>query len=117
MSKDFREDDRQFIAQAKRVLDQSLGELDVTATRRLQQARSSALHRRPTARRWIGWVGSAALASIAVLALVLWRQPPAAEHQVAVPLEDVELVMSVENVELAQDLDFYRWLANDETTG
>jgi hypothetical protein len=34
-----------------------------------------------------------------------------------VPLEDFELVTSVEDVELAEDLDFYHWLADDDAAG
>lgn len=117
MSGEFQQGDRAFIDQAKRVLDHSMEDLDPTITRRLQRARQSVLNRRSSPIWWVGWVSSAVVASIVVLAVTLWVRQPAPEHHAAVPLEDFELVTSVENVELAEDLDFYHWLADDDATG
>ena len=117
MSGEFQQGDRAFINQVKRVLDRSLDDVDSVTAGRLQRARQSALSHRARPIWWVGWVSGASLASIAVLALTLWVKQPAPEHHLAVPLEDVELVTSVENVELAEDLDFYHWLADDDATG
>jgi hypothetical protein len=117
MSGEGQERDRAFIEQVKRVLDRSLDDVDPVTAWRLQRARQSALSHGARPIWWVGWVSSAALASIAILALMLWVRQPGPEHHAAVPLEDFELVTSVENVELAEDLDFYHWLADDDANG
>lgn len=117
MSEEFNRDDREFIAQAKQVLDRSVRQMDPALAFRLQRARLSALERRVSPRRWLIWVGGAAVASVAAVMLVLGVQQPVTQEQAAVPLDDFELVTSVEDVELAEDLDFYHWLADDDSTG
>jgi len=116
MNEELSPDDQEFVARARQVLDRTLDNVDSAAELRLQRARLSALDGRPTRMRWL-WIGGAALASVAVLAVMLWISSPAPEPHAAVPLEDFELVTSVENVELAEDLDFYHWLADDDTQG
>ena len=70
------------------------------------------------ARPWrLLWAGGLATVSVAALALVLWVKQPALENHHAPVLEDMDLVLSAENVELAEDLEFYHWLAGDDVTG
>lgn len=108
-------EDREFIARAKAALDRAVDEMDHGTSLRLQRARLSALEG-PRRRPWILWAG-ATTASVAMLALVLWLRQPAPAPHASVPLEDFELVTSVEDVELAEDLDFYHWLADDDAAG
>ena len=54
---------------------------------------------------------------MAAVALYVWAPQPMSRQHAAVPLDDFELVTSVENVELAEDLEFFHWLADDDTTG
>lgn len=117
MNEEFRPDEQAFIARAKQVLDRAVDEVDPAVSLRLQRARVSALEHRALRRPWLAWVGGLAMASLAALALLLWMKQPVSEHHAAVPLEDFELVTSLENVELAEDLDFYHWLADDDSTG
>jgi hypothetical protein len=117
MSEGFQQDDREFIARAKDVLDRTAEEIDPVTGWRLQRARLSALEGRAVHKRWLVWVSGAALASVAAIALTLWVRQPTPERHTAVPLEDFELVTSIENVELAEDLDFYHWLADDDSKG
>ena len=117
MSEGFRQDEQAFIARAKQVLDHALGEVDHATALRLQRARLSALKGHSEPKRWPVWASGLTVASVAALALMLWIKQPVPEHHAAVSLEDFELVTSVENVELAEDLDFYHWLADDDTTG
>ena len=117
MKQEFRPEEQVWIGRAKHVLDRSLDELDPAVTRALQRARLAALEPRSAPRSWKAWIGGLLVASVAALAVMLWMNPPLMEHHAAVPLEDFELVTSVENVELAEDLDFYHWLADDDTTG
>lgn len=117
MSQDLHSDERALISQAKAVLDRAVGELDQPTVLRLQRGRRAALDagfRRPV---WIPWASGFAVVSVAALAIFLWVRQPASQPHAAVSLEDVELVTSVENVELAEDLEFFHWLAGDDTTG
>ena len=109
--------DNRFLAEAKRILDQSVQSLDHHKIVGLQRARMLALEQGPHRRPLIGWtwVSGLAVASVAVLCMVflLNRQDTSNQHHPM--LEDLELMTSTENVELSEDLDFYDWLA--ETTG
>lgn len=109
--------DQRFVRQAKQVLDQSVSELDHAMALRVQRARLQALATLPLRMPWQVWVSGVAMASVAALAVVLWlKQPVGENHHHAPLLDDLELVMSVENVELADDLEFYDWLADATTT-
>lgn len=117
MSLEFQQEDERFIARAKQVLELSIARIDHPTVLRLQRARLAAGEAGPVRRWWILWAGGLAMASVAALALVLWTKQPALENHHAVVLEDLDLVMSAENVELAEDLEFYHWLADDDATG
>ena len=117
MSTEFQHEDEQFIARAKQVLEQGVAEIDHPTVLKLQRARFAACEAGPTRRWWILWAGGLAMASVAILALVLGTKQPVLENHHAPVLEDMDLVMSAENVELAEDLEFYHWLANDDVTG
>ena len=109
-------EDEAFVRRAKAVLDRTAADLDQAATLRLQRARLAAVSRRASWRPRLAWVSG--LAVVAVVAVWLWgHQPPTQHPHAALPWEDVELVSSLENVELADDLDFYHWLAGDDTQG
>jgi len=117
MSDEFDSNEQAFIARAKRVLDRAVGEIDPDKAVKLQRARISAMQSRASWNRRWAWNTGLAIVSVAAVALVLWmNQPPSGNHA-AVPLEDFELVMSGENLELAEDLEFYHWLANEDSTG
>ncbi|ULA62730.1 MAG: hypothetical protein LZF86_50110 [Nitrospira sp.] len=117
MSQDLPRDDREFVQQAKEVLDRAVGEVDHAAVLRLQQGRLAALDARARRFSWRPWASGLAIASLAALAVLLWMQPAPPLQQAAVPLDDFELVTSVENVELAEDLEFFHWLAGDDQAG
>lgn len=117
MNTEFNKDDEQFIARAKQRLDHSVEELDTTTTRRLQQARLQALDGRPARSWWAVWAGGVAMAAVAALSLSVWLTQPIHERPHAPILDDFELITSAENVELAEDLEFYHWLADADTTG
>ncbi len=117
MSQDLHHSDHEFVGQAKVVLDCAVGELDHATVFRLQQGRFAALDARARRSSWRIWASGLAVASLAALAVLLWTQPPAPQQHAAVPLDDFELVTSVENVELAEDLEFFHWLADDDQAG
>jgi hypothetical protein len=111
------QDDRELRARAKRLLDQSVEDLDRTVTLRLQRARVAALSTGVVPRwRWV-WGGGLAVTAVMALAILFWTKQPAKKNHHGPFLEDMELVMSAENVELAEDLEFYHWLVDADQTG
>ena len=117
MSHDLQQDDREFVRRAKTVWDRAVDEVDPAVALRLQRGRLAVLASRPHRISWHAWVSGLAVASVAAVALLLWMQQPASLQHAAVPLDDFELVTSVENVELAEDLEFFHWLADDDQAG
>lgn len=117
MSQDLRHSDHEFVGQAKGVLDRTVGEVDHATALRLQQGRLAALDARARRSSWRIWVSGLAIASLAALAVLLWTQQTASPQHAAVPLDDFELVTSVENVELAEDFELFHWLADDDQAG
>lgn len=102
-------------ASAKRLLDQSVRDLDPQTTLLVQRARLNVLdHGSPSPRRpWLRWAGGMALASVVALSLTLWIWPSTGGNHSHLPLlEDLELMQSSENIELSEDLEFYDWLAD-----
>ncbi len=117
MNADLQPSDDRMIARAKRLLDQSVEDLDPSTTRRLQRARVTALEAKTVSRRWMVWASGLAMAGVATLAVTLWMKQPLPENHHAPLFEDIDLVLSSENVELAEDLEFYHWLADADTMG
>ena len=117
MRQDLHQDDWEFVGQAKGVLDRAVGEVDHATALRLQQGRLAALEARARRTSWRSWASGLAIASLAALAVLFWTQPAPPPQHAAVPLDDFELVTSVENVELAEDLEFFHWLADDDQAG
>ncbi len=102
---------------AKRLLDQSVQDLDRKTVLLVQRARLNVLDHASPRRPWLRWAGGAVLASVAALALTLWMWPSTGGNHSHLPLlEDLELMQSSENIELSEDLEFYDWLADGTTT-
>ncbi|MDP1707520.1 MAG: hypothetical protein Q8L89_00350 [Gammaproteobacteria bacterium] len=113
-------DEQDFLAAARARLEESVNTLDAHTLSRLHSARSRALdslEAQPAwhAPRW--WLPAGAMAAAAALVFVLggemWTTQPTDSLVVITP-EITEIVGSEENLEIATDLDFYRWL--DEQT-
>lgn len=117
MNTELNRDDERFVAGAKRLLDHSVEELDATITRRLQYARVQALDARPVRNRWAIWAGGLAMAAVGAFSFSMWLMQPVPERPHTPALDDIELITSAENVDLAEDLEFYHWLADADTTG
>ncbi len=117
MTADLEPGDERLAVRAKQMLDRSVAEFDATTTLRLQRARLAALKAKP-ARRWrMAWASGLAMAAVGALTIALWMKQPIQENQQPQYFEDLDLVLSVENVELAEDLEFYHWLADVDATG
>jgi hypothetical protein len=117
MNPELNKDDDRFVAHAKRLLDDSVKDLDSTTTRRLQHVRLQALDARPIRRWWAVWAGGLALAAVGALSLSMWLTQLVHERPHAPALDDFELITSAENIDLAEDLEFYHWLADADTMG
>ena len=103
-------------AAAKRLLDQSVQDLDQRAVLAIQRARVNAVSHSSATRPWLRWAGAVALASMAVLAVTMWMGPSTGWNHSHLLLEDLELMQSPENLELSEDLEFYDWLADGTAT-
>ncbi len=117
MSEELNHDNERFVDQAKQALNRAVDDLDSAMTMRLQRARRTALEGSPARLRWTVWAGGLAISSLAALAVFLWTKQPVFEHHPVQVLEETELLLSTENVELAEDLEFYHWLADADTMG
>jgi hypothetical protein len=115
-----RNDETAFIAKLKAILDGSVDALDAPTRARLRAVRRQALAQarapRGFAPRWFVPLGAAAVLAV-VAVLDLWWLPPATPPPLAASAEDAELLFAADNLELYQNLDFYRWLAAKERSG
>jgi len=105
---------------AREFFDASVDGLDGETRSRLNRARQAALAEAGRARHspWRAWVPAAAAASVALLAVVLWRMPGDALHRSAASADGapaaavVELLATSEGIDVAsEDPEFYAWLA------
>lgn len=108
--------DQVFVAAAKSVLDRSAQELDGDTVARLRLGRRHALEARPRRAPWLVRAGGLAAACVALVVGALWWAEPSPTVPVA-GLEDIELITSGESLELDEDLEFYRWLAEAGSAG
>lgn len=119
--------DDELINYARAALDRSLEQIDSVTSARLRQARQQAVaqaeRRHGVIESRSYWAPAAALFSGAVVALLLWLQPidapppPSliAEHPADLlepeSVDELELIASIEEIELYEELEFYLWLA------
>lgn len=109
--------DPTFLNQVVDVLDQSIEHLDGRTLSRLNQARHRALAT-PARPRWVNlpWLKAGALAAV-ILALVNgWMMFTTPELQ-TLTTDDFELVITNDDYELMQDLDFFTWMIEQEHAG
>ena len=106
---------------AREIFDASVEGLDAEMRSRLNRARQKAVAEveRGRSSPWRAWWPAAAAASVALLAVVLWRMPgdgvdPTARTAGPAPAaEVVELLATGEDVDVAsEDPEFYTWLAD-----
>lgn len=105
-----------FISASKAVLDESVRDLGPGVERRLRQARYRALEAKSKPFRWLLPASGFAAVSVAILAGALWLFQPSRPVPVQ-GVEDIEILSSGENLELFDDLEFYRWLAEQNPAG
>ncbi len=107
-------DDRQFVEQVKAVLEASTQDLDPTTTAALRRARRQALVAERPRFRWSPrLVAGVTTAAVALIAVFLWGGP---QHngKSGFGMEEMEALVTLEAVDIVDDLEFYEWLAETE---
>ena len=106
--------DDDFLRHVRSTLDQSTRDLDELTVARLRAARGKALAAAPHRRTalWVAGVAAGAVAAglVALLVITPVAAPPANG------LESLDLLVEAE-VDLYNDLEFYRWLAESGHAG
>lgn len=100
--------------QVKKQLDDSIEDLDPAITRRLQQARYSAIEKASTNKGWAFYQQAKyAMFAIAIVAVTLLYNVNVNDSaQTTLAMEsDIEMLTSNESLDLMQDLEFMQWLA------
>ncbi len=113
-------DEKEVVNELKVLLDSSAEQLDSRTELRLRQVRRDALLQlEPGKRRnpFRSWVAAGSFAAVtAVIGASVWFATIERSVPVAA-VDDVEIVASQEPLEVYEDLEFYRWLAQKEMQG
>ncbi len=111
--------EQEFLKRAKKTLDDSVSELDKETLEQLRFARQQAVqlhaNRQPKTRGWDYRIPAAVAATliVAVLVTTLWG----GSNQIPSEFEDLDLLVSNENIEFYENLDFYSWLTEQDSAG
>ena len=111
--------EQEFLHTIRTALDESLDHIDGHAQSRLRQARSKALQTRQR-KTWLqafAWLPAGSVAAICVVAIasILYLNT----SSVSIPVNgfnDVDLIASGESLEFFEDMEFYEWLALEESS-
>jgi len=103
-------EEKTFIGASKAVLEESAQDLAPAVVAGLRQARYRALEAKSHPFRWLVPASGFAAVSVAIIAATLWLVQPSRSGSVQ-GVEDIEILASVENLDLFDDLEFYHWLA------
>lgn len=106
--------DTRFLDSVRALLDQSTVDLQPDVVACLRQTRREALAARSRRLPLLVWAGGLATAAVAILAMVIWWPVASGPRHHEVSLDDMELLTSGESLDVYDDLDFYRWLADAE---
>ena len=114
---DDEDDDGRVPERAKALFDESVRELDAETLSRLNRGRQNALAElKPggAGHSWLRWTPVGAVTAAAVAAVVVWRTGDL-EQMPPDTASDFEMLLAGEELELLENLEFYRWLVLDET--
>jgi hypothetical protein len=109
--------EREVVETIREVLDRGVTELDSRTADRLRRIRLAAVEHAETGKsRWFAlhrWATAGGIAAFAVLvvAVSLWVSQP---RQIQPPgqVDDIEILAAREHLDIYEDMDFYRWLAD-----
>ncbi len=117
------DNEKKLCERIKRELDVRTERLDGASLRHLEEARERATMAGIGRGRWRfaflspvpRWLtaGGIAATAVVVTAVSFWLASPRKTIEVK-HAEDLEIITAQEHLELYSDLEFYRWLANDE---
>lgn len=113
-------DDDRFEAQAKELFDDSVERLDAATLSQLNQRRQAALAEASSADssvQWGRWLPAAGVTAAAVVAVVMMQGTPTDVDLPSDEATDFELLLSDDNIDMIEELEFYDWLelAADES--
>lgn len=113
-------DDDRFEAQAKELFDDSVERLDAATLSQLNQRRQAALAEASSADssvQWGRWLPAAGVTAAAVVAVVMMQGTPTDVDLHSDEATDFELLLSDDNIDMIEELEFYDWLelAADES--
>lgn len=98
----------------KRDLDESTDALDANTLSKIRQIRAKAVEKAGNRNVDYGsglFIGGLATACIMVLAVIMLIKSPTSIE--IVPVDELELISSSDNLEFYEDLEFYEWLEED----
>lgn len=111
----------EMLQQLRRTLDDSVDNLDALTRARLQAVRKRAVAQAAHRPGWLSWlhagpvvalpIGAVAMILVAVLSLQVLKTPPV---MIAAEAEVLEMLATVDDLDLLQDMEFYEWLENHE---
>jgi hypothetical protein len=109
------------VKQLKQSLDQQASELDTATLSALRQARVHALNALESKQRWFKpntiWVGGLVTATTLLIALLLvWPGENDISPEMVQGVADIDLLFDDDSIELYEDLDFYLWLEQQESS-
>ena len=113
-------DDERFADQAKELFDDSVERLDAATLSQLNQRRQAALAAASSEGsrvHWGRWLPAAGVTAAAVVAVVMMQGTPTGVELPPDEVTDFELLLSEDNLEMIEELEFYDWLefAADES--
>ena len=106
-----------FEANIKQALDNGVDAIDAHTLSRIRQVRARAVEKAEVKSvNWFGVMsGALATACVMVFAVMILLESPTPMQ--AVPVDDIELISSSDNLELFEELEFYEWLDEHELQG
>lgn len=112
------ERDRETAQAAKRLFDESVERLDAATVSRLNRQRQRALAELRDGRspsRWQLWLPATGVAAGIAAALLVWQQQAVRDVPAVDAATDLDILITGENLEMLEDLEFYAWLESEPT--
>lgn len=116
-------DNDEMLQQVRRALDDSVDNLDEVTRARLQAARKRAVENAGRRTEWLTWlrtgpsvalpVGAVAMVLVAIVSFQVLRPPSTIT---ATDAEVLEMLATVDDLDVLQDMEFYEWLESHEAT-
>ena len=112
--------DTEFVDKARQLFDNSVEQLDASTLSKLNQSRHLALEKaRPRRHPVLRWAPAGGLAAAAVVAVVMMQGTVVVDTPPAANAADFEILLSEDNLDMLENLEFYSWLdqATDDELG